>query len=148
MIVAIDPRDEPGKQQRTSAPAPLALERAVPGLLLVLGAAAASAPYASRALGFTIDVSAAVEVLDHVVPGAAVLGLSARALWARSGTSLASALACVLAGFWITMTHVGLLVDPGSADARLAAALIHAVPGLTVLVVAIVASVIAVRGTR
>ncbi len=102
--------------------------------LAALGAASAVAPYAARAIGLEVDVPARVEVVDHVVPGlvaivscAVAIGTGAR----RSSTLtvLVVASVCLLAGLWVTTTHVPLLLDAAEGLVSWSAAVLHSVPG-------------------
>lgn len=107
------------------------------GVLLVLGAAVAVTPAAARAVGLVVDVPARLEVIDHVVPGIAVVLAGAGGLLAvRRGNELLVAVAvavAVLAGIWTTSTHVPLLAQAAQGLVTWPAATFHTVPGLLLL---------------
>ncbi|MFN2389812.1 MAG: hypothetical protein ABR575_09450 [Actinomycetota bacterium] len=103
--------------------------------LLLLGLWSVAAPYAGRALGFEVNTRPSVEVVDHVVPGIVVIAIAVGVLL-TGGLALAAALAAVLAGFWMTATHVPLLVQANEGGVAMSTALWHTVPGVASLVVA------------
>lgn len=90
-------------------------------------------PYAGP--GLLLDPT--VEVIDHVVPGLVVLGVSLAALALRRravGTPmLAAGLLVTLAGFWMTVTHLPLVAQALRGEAPAVAAGWHTVPGLVVM---------------
>jgi len=109
---------------------------ALPVAGLVVGLWALLPPYS----GPEINTATRVEVADHVVPAALVLGVSAWALWrARrpsppAGTGLLVAgFAVVLAGLWMTATHLPLVAQARRDEVTEAAAAYHTLPGLAVL---------------
>lgn len=107
--------------------------------LVILGAWAAVVPYIATLLGLDVDVAGAVEVVDHVLPGIATIGLALAADRLR-GTARDLALGgCALCGFWITATHLPLLADGGDAARPWDAVLVHATAGLPLLIVALLA---------
>lgn len=121
----------------------------------IVGAWASAVPYVGPALGLRLPgISDAKEVFDHVVPGVLVVVLAAAMLALADderlgrGTPAAAAGAAVsvLAGFWITATHVGLLFDAGNGVIEWGAALLHATAGLLVLAAAIAVLVQQLRG--
>jgi hypothetical protein len=90
--------------------------------------------------GPTLRVARRVEVADHVVPGLVVLAVAGVALVLsrrRAGPAmlvmLGAGLTVLLAGFWMTATHVPLLRDAARDQAPVDAALYHSAPGLAVL---------------
>lgn len=105
--------------------------------LAVLAAVAAVSALPPLIAG--VDVAASVEVVDHVVPGliAVAAALYARALTRRgAGDSMAALAAlgvCAIAGVWETATHVGLVLDAGSADRPVGTVLLHATPAVVLL---------------
>ncbi len=104
------------------------------GAGLLAGAWALLPPYTGPALA-TAD---AVEFADHVVPGVAILAVSlAAALIARRGASgsllFAAGLVVALAGFWMTATHLPLVLQAMRAEAPWGATIYHSLPGLAVL---------------
>ena len=90
-----------------------------------------------------LDVAAAVEIVDHVVPGmiAVAAALYAMALTRRGAGESLPALAavgvCAVAGIWETATHVGLVLDAGGPDRPVGAVLLHASPGLVLLLLSL-----------
>lgn len=94
-------------------------------------------PYLGPALGLELDVPSRVEVVDHVIPGAVVVALSALALLAtRDGSRapdgllvLAAVGGCLLAGVWETSSHVPLLAEAGERGSPWGAVLLHATAG-------------------
>ena len=106
-------------------------------VLGALGAWSILPPYVGPAVGLELDVPSRVELVDHVVPGAAVVALSGAALLAvRGGTDagdglavLAAACLCFLAGVWETASHIPLLADAGDPGAPWGAVLLHLTPG-------------------
>ena len=108
-----------------------------------LGAWASAVPYLGPPLGLRlVGISSRTEIVDHVVPGVLVVALSA-ALLALAGSPQATpgtvvpvtaAAVCALAAFWITATHVGLLVDAVGGDVAVGPALLHGTAGPLVLV--------------
>ncbi len=104
------------------------------GAALLVGAWALLPPYTGPALN-TAD---RVEFADHVVPGVAVIALSVAALLfaRRHGNDnllFAAGLGIVLAGFWMTATHVPLVLQAARGDAPWGATVYHSLPGLAVL---------------
>jgi hypothetical protein len=112
--------------------------------LAAIGAWTAIVPYLGKALGFTVDVAASVEIVDHVVPGliTAVAG-SVLFVTARRGPLAASRVApaaaglCFLAGFWILATHVPLLGDAADDRVSWGAAIWHSVAALPIFALAL-----------
>lgn len=90
-------------------------------------------PYAGPAL--VLDPT--VEVVDHVLPAVVVLAVSVVALALRrratAAPMFAAGLLVVLAGFWMTVTHVPLVAQATRGEVSWAAATWHSVPGLAVL---------------
>lgn len=109
-----------------AAPLPLA------GLLA--GGWALLPPYTGPAL----NTAMRVEVADHVVPGVIVLLVSAATLamaWSRrtvSGAMLVAGAVVLLAGLWMTATHVPLVLQATRDEAPGAAAAYHSIPGVAV----------------
>ncbi len=106
---------------------------------LAVGAWAILPPYSGPAL----NTSSRVEVADHVVPGVVVLVVSAAALAiSRRGPRLGSlflmlGLVVLLAGIWMTATHVPLvgqaLDEATRRQAPAGAVAYHTIPGLAVM---------------
>lgn len=109
-------------------------------LLAVAAAAAAAAPYVATAVGLEVNTRSVVEVVDHVVPGAVVIlvGVFA-AVTAR--LPLPAATLALLAGLWMTLTHIPLIADARSGVVGWGPALVHSLPAIAVLVVAGAATV-------
>lgn len=113
--------------------------RRLPVAGLLVAAWAVLPPYVGPALA----TEPRVEVVDHVVPGLVVLAVSAGALVAgarpaQTGVGMfAAGLAVVLAGFWMTATHVPLLAQAARAEAPVGAAVYHTLPGLAVVAVGV-----------
>ncbi len=107
--------------------------------LAAIGAWTAIVPYLGMALGLDVNVSATVEVVDHVVPGAVtvVAGLylrrlaGARALAGERYALLAAGVS-FLAGFWVLATHLPLLGDAADAAVSWEAAVWHSIAALPV----------------
>jgi hypothetical protein len=112
-------------------------------VLALLGALSIVPPYLGPAIGLELDVPADVEVVDHVVPGVAiVLGAAAAALLARrgeEGSLLSMALTgwCFLGGLWQTATHFPLVLEGGEAQAPWAAVALHSTAGPVIAVFAL-----------
>jgi hypothetical protein len=109
----------------------------------VLGAYSIVVPFLGDAIGLDINVAAKLEVVDHVIPGV-VAALSAAFAYGklRSGTAgaslayLAAVGAAILAGLWITTTHIPLLLQAGRDSVGWAPALWHSIPGIPVFILA------------
>jgi hypothetical protein len=107
----------------------------VAGLLIAVWAVLP--PYS----GPEINTSMRVEVADHVVPAMLLLGVSVWALLrarragpAVGGTGmLVAGFGVLLAGLWMTATHVPLVRQALRDQVSDAAAVYHTLPGLVVL---------------
>lgn len=104
------------------------------GLGLLVGCWALLPPYTGPAL----NTSARVEFVDHVVPGVVVVAISALALLfaRRAGAATVlfpAGLGIFLAGFWMTATHVPLVLQAARDQAPWGATIYHSLPGLAVL---------------
>lgn len=113
------------------------------GAGFLAGAWALLPPYTGPAL----NTAARVEFADHVVPGVAVVAISALALVVarRSGGDrflFGAGLGVILAGFWMTATHLPLLLQATRAQAPWGATVYHSLPGLAVLVLGVVWAVV------
>lgn len=112
--------------------------------LAALGAWTMTVPYVGQVLGLGVDVASRVEVVDHVVPGAvvAVAGLALaqlarqRPLLQAPPAVLASGVCC-LAGFWVLVTHVPLIVDAAHSREPWPAAIWHTSEALPLLALAV-----------
>ena len=103
---------------------------------LVVGAWALLPPY----IGPPLATRARDEFADHVVPGIALIAIAAACLGAstrRIDPTLAfvAGLAVVLAGFWMTATHVPLVLQASRGQAPWGATIFHSLPGLAVMAV-------------
>ena len=113
---------------------PPATPRVLAGAGLLVGIWAFLPPYTGPAL----NTAARVEFADHVVPAIVVVAISALALVVgrRRGTDwllFAAGLGVVLAGFWMTATHLPLVVQAMRGEAPWGATVYHSLPGLAVL---------------
>ena len=105
---------------------------------LAIGLWAAIAPYAG--LGPELNASARNEFADHVVPGAILIVLSSVTLLrTKRGTEggsfpLLSGFAVLLAGLWMTATHVPLVKDARHDIVHTDVAAWHTLPGLVVMI--------------
>jgi hypothetical protein len=98
------------------------------GLLLPIALFATVAPY----LGPEVPVRRIVEFVDHVVPGVVVLGVSLFWIYRRRFEFFTAGLA-VLAGLWMFVTHVPLVVDAAQGRVGWGGALWMFVPSALVL---------------
>ena len=138
------PKAQEGRAAGGEAGSERSSARLAAGALLLLGLWGAAAPYAGRALDLVVNTTATVEVVDHVVPGAVILAVAVFAL-VTARISLPAALLAALASFWMTATHVPLLLQVPKDQVGLAPALWHSLPGMAVFVVALAATVMAWR---
>ena len=105
-----------------------------PAVLAATALWAIAVPWAAAASGFELGVSTRLEVIDHVIPGLLALA-GAAVLAGRSGRSpeavagVVAAAVALLAGVWITTTHVSLLGDAGDGAVSWGAALLHCSAG-------------------
>jgi hypothetical protein len=109
------------------------------GAGLLAGAWALLPPYTGPAL----NTAAQVEFADHVVPGVVVVVISAIALAvARRADAdrfmFAAGLGIVLAGFWMTATHLPLVLQATREQAPWGATVYHSLPGVAVLMLGVV----------
>ena len=109
--------------------------------LAVFGVLDAIAPYVSNAVGLPLSTLTINEVVDHVVPGAIVVGIAWMSLL-RGRRSLAGSLVTVVAGTWMFATHVPLIVQAAQGLVPVQTALLHSVPGALVLLTALMATVV------
>lgn len=95
-------------------------------------------------VGPRLDTASGVEVVDHVVPGVIVLATSAAVVAAGrfvriSGTAILGAgLTVVLAGLWMTATHVPLVAQAARHEAPWGATAYHCATAAAVLAVGLV----------
>ncbi len=110
----------------------------------LLGAWSVAVPYVGNALGLDVNVPADLEVIDHVIPGL-IAALAAAAAYGSlrrgtAGSSLAYLIALgvsLLAGLWITATHIPLLLQAARGTVGWPPALWHSLPGLPLPVLAV-----------
>ena len=132
-------REAPAERARRPLAAPEAPWFSI--ALVVFGVLDAVAPYASTALGQPLNTLPLNEVIDHVVPGALVIGVAWFAL-IQGRRSLVGSLLAVVAGTWMVATHIPLLVQAGQGLVPLETALLHSIPGMLVFVTAAMAAVV------
>jgi hypothetical protein len=121
----------------SAAPAPRARERGA-WALAALAAWAVLVPWLADAVGLDLGVSTRLEVIDHAAPG--VVALAAAALLSHPVSAapdaagrLAAGAIAVLAGLWITTTHVALLGDAIDGAEPWGASVLHLSAGPPVL---------------
>ena len=112
------------------------LRRALPVVGLVAAAVAVLPPYTASDIG----TSTRVEVADHVVPAVLMVVLSLVALARRHQPApgmfpLVAGLGVLLAGLWMTATHLPLVARASRDEVDAGIAAYHTVPGLLVVVV-------------
>ena len=122
------------ERQPSSASTGTPLER----WLIALAALAAWSivpPYLGPLIGLDLDVSATVEVVDHVLPGlCAIAGALIALVEVRRGETdsfraLAALGVCALAGLFQTVSHLTLVLDAGGPQTPVDSVLLHATPG-------------------
>lgn len=124
--------------QAASQPTPSSLRQALPYAGLAVGLWAAIAPYAL--LGPDLNAAAKNEFVDHVVPGALIIVLSAAMLLrARRGANggsfpLLAGFGVLLAGLWMTATHVPLVKDARNDIVPTDVTAWHTLPGVVVMI--------------
>lgn len=133
-------RERAAEEKRGSPGIPATRVRLVGGLLLGVGVWGTVAPY----IGPSVTVRAIVEVVDHVVPGAVVLGVALLSLY-RGRFDLLPAALSVLAALWMFATHVPLLAQAAKGDAPWDGSLWMFVPGAALLGLSLWATVLAWR---
>ena len=112
--------------------------RALPLLGLLVGLWAIIPPYV--VVFGALQVDATVEVVDHVVPGVAVIAMAAlAALLLRTAEPsqlllLVAGGVIALAGFWMLSTHAGLISQARQGIVPGGAVLWHGLPGIAVFV--------------
>ena len=92
-------------------------------------------------LGPAFNAEMRVEIADHVVPGLALLAVSAAALAGRRrwpALTLAIGLVAGLAGMWGIATHIPLLAQANRGEVSWSLALYHLAPGLADLALGLV----------
>lgn len=112
-------------------------------LLVALGLVSTMPPYLGPPLGLDLNVSSDLELVDHVVPGAAVALFAGLALLCARAQAGGSALAfvlvgcCFLAALFQAVSHVPLLLDAGTPIAPWGPTLLHAIPGFLITALAL-----------
>lgn len=109
--------------------------------LAVFGVLDAIAPYVSNAVGLPLSTLTINEVVDHVVPGAIVVGIAWMSLL-RGRRSLAGTLVTLVAGTWMFATHVPLIVQAAQGLVPVQTVLIHSGAGALVLLTALMATLV------
>lgn len=127
----------------TEVSSPSTLKQSLPYIGLAVGVWALAAPYVL--LGPDLNAASKNEFADHVVPGLLMIVLSAVMLGrSRSdktaGTTypLIAGFGIVLAGIWMTATHLPLVRDARNDIVDGGVAAWHTLPGLVVLAVGLV----------
>lgn len=115
------------------------LRRALPVVGLVVAAWALLPPYTGPEIG----TSTRVEVADHVVPAVVMIALSVAALATARRPApglfpLVAGAGVLLAGLWMTATHVPLVAQATRDEVAVGAAAYHTAPGLAVLALGVV----------
>jgi hypothetical protein len=120
-----------------------------PGLerwLIALAALAAWSivpPYLGPLIGLELDVTATLEIVDHVIPGlCAVAGALLALEQARRGEAdsiraLVALGVCVLAGLFQTVSHTTLVLSAGGPQQPVGSVVLHATPGPVLLVLSL-----------
>jgi hypothetical protein len=114
-------------------------------LLAALGAWTILPPYLGPVMGLELDVAPRVEVVDHVVPGVAVIvGAAAALVYLRQGRGrlgdilpMSAIGLAFLASFWVTSTHVPLIAEAARGESDWGAAILHNTAGLPVALVSL-----------
>lgn len=90
--------------------------------------------------GPELNVARRVEIADHLIPGVVVLAACAAtmALRLRGTKLLVAGMAVALAGFWMTATHLPLVLQARDGGVAWGSAMYHTLPGLAVLLVGLV----------
>ncbi len=91
-------------------------------------------------MGPALATASRVEFADHVVPAIVIVAIAGFALWSSSRRVdptlvFLGGLSILLAGFWMTATHVPLVLQARRGDAPWGATVYHSLPGLAVLAV-------------
>lgn len=120
--------------------------------LLPLAVWLAATPFVGPTLGFDLNVTLQLEIIDHLVPGVVVAAAATAALALRSRpyanwAFLIAAGAATLAALFSTSTHVPLLGQAAQGVVPWGTAWFHTLPGMVVMVVALLALVPALRAT-
>ncbi len=108
------------------------------GLGLLVGGWALLPPYS----GPPLNTADTVEFVDHVVPGVVVIAIALGSFLLTRGGHRGSmlfpaGLGIVLAGFWMTATHLPLVLQATRQQAPWDATVYHSLPGLAVLVLGV-----------
>ncbi len=101
--------------------------RALAAIVVFFAVWATVAPYAGPSLGLVVNTEELTEIVDHLIPGAVATTCALRFLMA-TGPPLMCALGATLAGFWMSGTHLPLVLQAIRGDVAFASALWHALP--------------------
>ncbi len=104
---------------------------ALPIAGLAIGVWSLLPPY----VGPELNTATRVEIVDHVVPAVLVLAVSAGMVLLRRGFETAGflgGLAVLLAGLWMTATHVPLVGQALAGQVAAGAVVFHSAPGVAV----------------
>lgn len=118
------------------------MERVLGWLGLAIGAWAVLPPYVGPELA---NLSAKVEIVDHVVPAVGIVLVSAATLvraargGRQGGFPLIAGFVVALAGLWMVSTHLPLVKQAVNDEAgvTMGSAAWHTVPGVVVLVLGV-----------
>lgn len=98
-----------------------------------------------------LGTSDQLEIVDHVVPGAVVMAIAAALVLAtrrrrpmpRPPATLlfVAGLTVILAGLWMTTTHIPLMAQAARDEVTWRAAIYHSAPGVALLVLGVLWSV-------
>ncbi len=100
-------------------------------------------PYLDGALDLTVDVSARLEFIDHVLPAASVLaGAALLFTWTPRGEppappALLGAGLMTLGPLWAVLTHAPLVVQAVDGEAPVGPTVLHALPTFVLLALGI-----------
>lgn len=114
--------------------------------LLVVTLWGATPPWSGPPLGLGVEnVPVDREIVTHAVPGLIVVAVAIAGL--AGWLPLPVALVAVLAGLWMTATHVPLLDQAADPNVPVSwdSALFHSLPGIVILALSVVAAVWAWR---
>lgn len=100
------------------------------------------APYTGPPLGLVVNTEAVVEVVDHVIPGVVAITCALTFLTA-SGPALMGTVAAALAGFWMSGTHVPLVLQATRGEVAIGSALWHALPCFALFLLSAAVAVLA-----
>lgn len=117
-----------GQKAKTASPGTSALPLALLGAGLVIGLYAMVPAFYLGGLHVAKNNGIGREVVDHIFPGVLVLLLVVAAIVRRAEPDsfmLAAGVGVLLAGFWMVLTHLGLVSQAFNGQVSKAAALYH-----------------------